>query len=268
MASVEREVPGAHNLVTVCTRLHCVRWAVTRSASPRSHGLLRLLARGQAARHPVDPFGHPDGPSSRTARLADHYLGTVTARRHAHQPELRSRGHDRGNARADQGYEDIKLRSVVRICRRSPSWAWIPLVWKRADDRRSPASPGCGDNPGCRSFHRGRVMVPAGFDALGLRWDLDDRGIAPPRLRRAIDDTGLRLPRSEVIRLSPTFPRQPPAPDRYRRAVTSGVATDGQSSSRPGRTCDELLLLQDLIEPFRVLDLAGVHGVHRDQDAR
>ena len=80
VASVEREVPGAHNLTY---RLHppALR-ALGRSTkvgfSPRSHGLLRLLARGRKLRGtPLDPFGHTR-MRRLERRLADHYLGTVT----------------------------------------------------------------------------------------------------------------------------------------------------------------------------------------------
>lgn len=96
------------------------------------------------------------------------------------------------------------------------------------------------------------VAGTAGFDALGLRWDLDaDRGIAPPQLRRAIDDTGLRLLDLEVIRLSPDIPL-----DNHRRLIDIAEQLRPEwlltvSHHRdPGRTCDELLLLADLIEPF------------------
>ena len=115
VASVEREVPGAHNLTY---RLHppALR-ALGRSTkvgfSPRSHGLLRLLARGRKLRGtPLDPFGHTR-MRRLERRLADHYLGTVTGL----ADTLTSQNYDHAVTIAAtpeliKGYEDIKLRSV------------------------------------------------------------------------------------------------------------------------------------------------------------
>ena len=139
----------------------------------------------------------------------------------------------------------------MRICRRSPSWAWIPLVWKH-DDRRSPALLAAATILDADHFTAVEVAGTAGFDALGLRWDLDaDRGIAPPQLRRAIDDTGLRLLDLEGDPVVSDIPL-----DNHRRLIDIAEQLRPEwlltvSHHRdPGRTCDELLLLADLIEPF------------------
>ncbi|GAB04191.1 indolepyruvate ferredoxin oxidoreductase family protein [Gordonia amarae] len=115
VASVEQAVPGAHNLTY---RLHppALRALGRRTKvgfGPRSHGALRLLARGRRLRGTVfDPFGH-----SRMRRLernlAVHYRDTVLGL----AGTLTTENHDHAVAVAKapeliKGYEEVKLRTV------------------------------------------------------------------------------------------------------------------------------------------------------------
>lgn len=96
------------------------------------------------------------------------------------------------------------------------------------------------------------VARAAGFDALGLRWDVAaDREVSPERLRRSIDDAGLRLLDLEVVRLDPNTPF-----DEHRRLIEIAAQlrpawlVTVSHHPDPCRTRDELLLLAESIAPF------------------
>lgn len=96
------------------------------------------------------------------------------------------------------------------------------------------------------------VARAAGFDALGLRWDfVADREVSPERLRRSIDDAGLRLLDLEVVRLGPNTPFE-----EHRRLIEIAAhlrpawLLTVSHHPDPSRTRDELLLLAESIAPF------------------
>lgn len=96
------------------------------------------------------------------------------------------------------------------------------------------------------------VARAAGFDALGLRWDVvADRDIEPQRLRRSIDDAGLRLLDLEVIRLSPDIPfdNHRPLVDLVAQLRPEWLLTVSHHRD-PERARDELVRLAALIAPF------------------
>lgn len=121
LASVHAEVPGGEDLTY---RLHPPTLkALGRSSKigfgPRSHGTLRILAKGKRLRGTwLDPFGHT-AMRRLERRLAAHYEAQVQELSASLTPESYARATDVAAA-ADlvRGYEEVKLRSVESYLQR------------------------------------------------------------------------------------------------------------------------------------------------------